>query len=405
MPFYTYEGRDSNGGPVSGTVEARSRAAVIAMMRSRGFIITSVKQRKERGDLGSLLAFRKRVKIKDLTIFSRQFATMVNAGLPLLQSLDILSNQTESEALRATLRKVRTDVEVGLPLSQALSKHPAVFNRLYSDLVRAGETGGALDVILLRLAAYLEKMEALRRKVKGAMAYPTTVLIIALLITVGLITFGIPVFAKLYEGFGAQLPGPTRFLMFLSAVMQRYMLVIIALVVVMIILLKRWRSTESGAMKVDAFLLDLPVFGPLIRKTAIARFTRTFGILLSSGVPVLEAMEVVAQTAGNKVIERATMKARVSIKEGATISAPLERMDVFPPMVTQMIAVGEETGELSDMLVKVADFYEDEVDAAVDGLTAMIEPLLMVFLGVVIGFIVIAMYLPLFNLPQMISGQ
>lgn len=405
MPFYTYEGRDSKGSPISGTVEARSRAAVIAMMRPRGFIVTSVKKKKEGGGLDSLLAFRKRVKIKDLTIFSRQFATMVNAGLALLQSLDILSNQTESESLRATLRKVRTDVEVGLPLSQALSKHPAVFNRLYSDLVRAGETGGALDVILLRLAAYLEKMEGLRRKVKAAMTYPTTVMIIALLITTGLITFGIPVFAKLYEGFGAELPGPTRFLMFLSFVMRRYMLILIALLVVMIILLKRWRSTESGAMRVDAFLLDLPVFGPLLRKTAIARFTRTFGILLSSGVPVLEAMEVVAQTAGNKVIERATMKARTSIKEGSTISAPLERMDVFPPMVTQMIAVGEETGELSDMLIKVADFYDDEVDAAVDGLTAMIEPLLMVFLGVVIGFIVIAMYLPLFNLPQMLSGQ
>lgn len=404
MPLFIYEGRDSKGTPVSGTVEARSRTAVIAMLRPRGYIVTSVKEKKAGGAFSSLLAFRNNVKTKDLTIFSRQFATMVNAGLALLQSLDILANQTESTILRSVLRRVRTDVEVGLPLSQALSKHPNAFNRLFCDLVRAGETGGALDVILIRLANYLEKMEALRRKVKTAMAYPITVMTVAILITTGLIAFGIPIFAKLYAGFGAQLPLPTRIVMIMSDILRRFILVVIAVLVAGFVLLRRWRSTDEGALKFDKFLIGLPLFGPLIVKTSIARFTRTFGILLASGVPVLEAMEVVAQTSGNKMVEMATLQARSSIKEGETIAAPLERMGVFPPMVTQMISVGEETGELSDMLIKIAEFYDEEVDAAVDGLTAMIEPLLMVFLGIVIGFIVIAMYLPLFNLPQLLAG-
>jgi type IV pilus assembly protein PilC len=405
VPLFVYEGRDGKGSPVSGSIEARNQTAVIAMLRPRGFIVTSVKEKREAASLGAMLGLKRGVKTKDLTIFSRQFSTMVNAGLALLQSLDILSNQSESPILRSTLRVVRTDVEVGLPLSQALGKHPNAFTRLYVDLVRAGETGGVLDVILLRLANYLEKMEGLRRKVKTAMAYPITVLSVALLITFGLVTFGVPVFAKLYEGFGAELPLPTRMLLMLSSVMKRFFLVIVALIVFALFLLNKWRATDEGARKFDKFLLDFPVFGALIKKTAIARFTRTFGTLLSSGVPVLEALEVVAQTAGNKVIEDATLRARTSIKEGETIAAPLERIGVFPPMVTQMIAVGEETGELSDMLIKVADFYDDEVDAAVSGLTSMIEPLLITFLGVVIGFIVIAMYMPLFNLPQLIMSK
>ncbi len=405
MPLFVYEGRDGKGNPVSGTIEARSQSAVIAMLRPRGFIVTSVKEKREAAGLGAMLGLKRGVKTRDLTIFSRQFSTMVNAGLALLQSLDILATQSESPVLRSTLRAVRTDVEVGLPLSQALGKHPHVFPRLYVDLVRAGETGGVLDVILLRLANYLEKMESLRRKVKTAMAYPVTVLSVALLITAGLIAFGVPVFARLYEGFGAQLPLPTRMLIALSMIMKRFFIVIIAAIVGGLFLLNKWRATEEGSRKFDKFLLGLPVFGPLILKTAIARFTRTFGTLLSSGVPVLEALEVVAQTAGNRIIEDATLRARSSIKEGETIYAPLERIGVFPPMVTQMIAVGEETGELADMLIKVADFYDDEVDAAVSGLTSMIEPLLISFLGVVIGFIVIAMYMPLFNLPQLLMRQ
>lgn len=405
MALFFYEGRDSKGNPVSGTVEARSQSAVIAMLRPRGFIVTSVKEKRESAGLGAMLGLKRGVKTRDLTIFSRQFSTMVNAGLALLQSLDILSTQSESPILRSALRAVRTDVEVGLPLSQALGKHPHVFSRLYVDLVRAGETGGVLDVILLRLANYLEKMEGLRRKVKAAMAYPITVLSVALLITTGLITFGVPVFARLYEGFGAQLPLPTRILIAVSAFMKRFILVIVAAVVIGLFLLNKWRTTEEGSRKFDRFLLNLPVFGPLILKTAVARFTRTFGTLLASGVQVLEALEVVAVTAGNKVIEDATLRARTSIKEGETISAPLERIGIFPPMVTQMIAVGEETGELSDMLLKVSDFYDDEVDAAVSGLTSMIEPLLISFLGIVIGFIVIAMYMPLFNIPQLLQKQ
>lgn len=405
MPLFVYEGRDAKGNPVSGTIEARSQSAVIAMLRPRGLIVTSVKEKKEAPSLGAMLGLKRGVKSRDLTIFSRQFSTMVNAGLALLQSLDILSTQSESPVLRSALRAVRTDVEVGLPLSQALSKHPHVFSRLYVDLVRAGETGGVLDVILLRLANYLEKMEALRRKVKTAMAYPITVLTVAILITVGLITFGVPIFARLYEGFGATLPLPTRMLLALSSFMKRFVLVIVAALVLGLFLLRKWRATEEGARKFDRFLLRLPVFGTLIQKTAIARFTRTFGTLLASGVPVLEALEVVAQTAGNKVIEEATLRARTSIREGEPIAAPLERIGIFPPMVTHMIAVGEETGELSDMLIKVADFYDDEVDAAVSGLTSLIEPLLITFLGGVIGFIVVAMYMPLFNLPQLIMRR
>jgi type IV pilus assembly protein PilC len=402
MPRYAYEARDASGRNVTGVIEARDERALIANLRPQGFTITSVREEKKAFDISSLFRFRGKVKNKDLTIFSRQFSTMVNAGLPLMQALEILARETDSIPLRRLLDKVRAEVGAGLPLSEALKKHPDTFTRLYTDLVKAGETGGALDVILQRLASYLEKSQTLRRKVKSALTYPIVVAFVAFAVTGAIIIFAVPFFANVYESFGAQLPVPTLILLAISRAITGYFWLVGLILLGVVLLIRQYAKSEKGRLNIDRILLKLPVFGALFRKAAVARFARTFAVLVASGVPILEAMEVVARSSGNRVIETSVLKAREDIREGELISDPLQRSGVFPPMVTQMILVGEETGSLEEMLTKIADFYDEEVDTAVGALTTLIEPLMIVMLGAVVAGIVVALYLPIFRLASVI---
>ena len=338
------------------------------------------------------------VKAKELVIFSRQFATMIDAGLPLVQCLEILGSQQENPAFKKVLIEVKVAVEGGSTFADALSKHPKVFDELYVNLIAAGEVGGILDTILNRLSGFLEKSEKLKGKIKAAMTYPTVVIIIASIIVTGLLVFVVPIFEKLFEGMGKGLPAPTQMVVNMSNAIKNYWYVIVGVIAGVIFGLKYAYTTPKGKRTMDSIFLKLPVVGDLIRKTSVARFTRTLGTMLSSGVPILEGLEIVAKTAGNEIIKEGIMKARVSLSQGKTLADPLIETKIFPGMVTQMISVGESTGALDAMLTKIADFYEDEVDAAVDALTSMIEPMLMAFLGVVVGGLVIALYLPIFQI-------
>jgi type IV pilus assembly protein PilC len=402
MPRYGYEARDASGRTVTGVVEARDERALIATLRPQGYTITAVREEKKAFDISSLFRFRGRVKTKDVTIFSRQFATMVNAGLPLMQALEILARETDSAPLRRLLDKVRADVGAGLPLSEALKQHPGTFSRLYTDLVKAGETGGALDIILQRLASYLEKSQSLKNKVRSALTYPAVVALVAFALTGAIIIFAVPFFANVYESFGAQLPVPTLILLGISRAITGYFWLVALVLAGLVLLIRQYAKSDNGRLNIDRMLLKMPVFGPLFRKAAVARFARTFAVLVASGVPILEALEVVARSAGNRVIETSVMKAREDIREGELISDPLQRSGVFPPMVTQMVLVGEETGSLEEMLTKIADFYDEEVDTAVGTLTTLIEPLMIVVLGAVVAGIVVALYLPIFRLATVI---
>ncbi len=402
MPRYAYQARDASGRTVSGVIDARDERGLIAALRPQGFTVTSVKEEKRALDLSFLLRFGARVKTKDLTVFSRQFATMVNAGLPLMQALEILGRETDSVPLRRLLERVRADVSAGLPLSEAMRKHPETFSRLYTDLVKAGETGGALDIILQRLATYLEKSQTLRRKVKGALTYPAVVAFVAFALTAAIIIFAVPFFARVYESFGAQLPLPTLILLTISRAVTGYFWLVGIGLAALVILVRQYAKTDKGRLNIDRVLLKLPIFGPLFRKAAVARFARTFAVLIASGVPILEALEVVARSSGNRVIENSVMRAREDIREGELISDPLERSGIFPPMVTQMVLVGEETGSLEEMLTKIADFYDEEVDTAVGALTTLVEPIMIVVLGAVVAGIVVALYLPIFRLATVI---
>jgi type IV pilus assembly protein PilC len=402
MPRYAYEARDAAGRTVAGVIEARDERALIANLRPQGYTITSVREEKKAFDISSLFRFRGRVKVKDITVFSRQFSTMVNAGLPLMQALEILARETDSIPLRRLLDKVRADVGAGLPLSEALKKHPETFTRLYTDLVKAGETGGALDIILQRLASYLEKSQSLRRKVRGALTYPAVVAFVAFALTGAIIIFAVPFFANVYESFGAQLPVPTLILLAISRAITGYFWLVALALIGLVLLIRQYAKSDRGRLNLDRILLKLPVFGPLFRKAAVARFARTFAVLVASGVPILEALEVVARSSGNRVIEISVLKARDDIREGELISDPLQRSGVFPPMVTQMVLVGEETGSLEEMLTKIADFYDEEVDTAVSTLTTLIEPIMIVILGAVVAGIVVALYLPIFRLATVI---
>ncbi len=328
---------------------------------------------------------------------------MLNAGLPLLSCLEILAKQTESQALRRVLGEVRTDVEGGLSLADALRRQPKVFDNLYVNMVESGETGGALDVILVRLANYLEKSAALVRKIRGAMIYPIIILSVAILAIAILLIFVIPIFARMFEGVGAELPAMTKLVVGMSNLLKVWALPLLIIFIAVFTITRRWHKTESGAKAIDPILLKLPVFGPLIRKQSIARLSRTLSTLLSSGVPIIDALEITAKSSGNWVIEDAILKARSSIKGGENIADPLTKTSVFPPMVTQMIAIGEASGGLDEMLSKVADFYDAEVDQAVENLTSALEPVIMVVLGGVVGFIVVSMYLPIFQLAGTIT--
>lgn len=404
MDVYSWEGRSRKGTIEHGEISAASEAAVRSALRRQQ--IQAIKIEAKPKDILQGLRFRtrKRVKEKDIVVFTRQFATMIDAGLPLVQCLEILASQQDNVTLKEVLLKVKGDVEAGSTFADALRKHPNTFNELYCNLVTAGETGGILDTILNRLAAYIEKAMNLKKKVKGAMIYPAAVLVIAMVVVVGMLVFVIPVFQKMFADMGGTLPAFTQLVITLSDFMRRYFLLVGGLLVVLFFVFKRFYKTEKGQEIVDDYLLRLPIFGSLIRKVAIAKFTRTLGTMLSSGVPILEGLDIVARTAGNKIIEKAILKTKMSIGEGKTIAEPLGASGVFPPMVVQMISVGESTGALDSMLSKIADFFDDEVDASVAGLTSLLEPLLMVFLGGAIGAIVVAMYLPIFQMASILGG-
>ncbi len=403
MPVYKWEGRTRDGAIKKGTMEAPNEATVTAQLRAQKITPSSVKKSLGAVEI-KIPGLKRKVKTKDLVVFTRQFATMIDAGLPLVQCLDILSSQQENPTFKEILLKVKEDVEAGNTFADSLAKHPRVFDRLYTNLVNAGEVGGILDTILNRLAAYIEKAMNLRKKVKGAMVYPSTVVGVAVIVIAIILVFVIPVFQQMFGSMGKDLPAPTLFVIALSEFTKKYFLFMLVLVFVAGIAFKRSYRTEKGQLFFDKIFLRLPIFGPLIRKVAVAKFTRTLGTLVSSGVPILEGLDVVSRTAGNRVMELAILKTKDSIAEGRTIAEPLKETGVFPPMVVQMIAVGEATGALDQMLSKIADFYDTEVDEAVSALTASIEPLLMVFLGGAIGGMVVAMYLPVFQLAGTVSG-
>ena len=405
MPVYVWKGRTLGGEIQTGELTFDSQDEALAALRKKRIIVTSV--REKRGDIKlKMPQFGAVVSTRDLAIFTRQFATMINAGLPLVQCLDILSKQTEKETFRTIIGQTMRDVEAGTTLAEALAKkeNQKAFDELFVNMVEAGEAGGILDDILQRLATFIEKAEALRRKIQGAMVYPAVVMTVAILATTFMLIFIIPTFAKIFVAFGGDLPLPTKIVMLLSDFLRHYWWVLLGVVIGSVVGIRRYYNTEGGHMQIDKFLLALPVFGDVLRKGAVARFTRTLGTLISSGVPILTGLEITARTAGNRVIQEAIMAARASIREGETISAPLRQSNVFPPMVVQMISVGEETGALDDMLTRIADFYDDEVDTAVDSLTSLIEPMMIIFMGTVVGGMVVAMYLPMFKLINVVAG-
>jgi len=403
MPVFAYQGRTTQGS-TAGEIEAPDRTAAVAELRRKAILVTAIKE-KAGGAAKAAVAsrFGGKVKDKEMAIFTRQFSTMVDAGLPLVQCLTILSEQSDSKTLRAVTSKVASSVEAGSTLADALRRHPKTFDELFVNLVEVGEAGGILDTVLQRLSVYIEKAAALKRKVKSAMIYPATIVGVAFIVVVFMLTFVIPTFAKMFSGMGADLPLPTLIVIRLSDFFQRFWWLVIGGVVGIILGIRAYYRTEGGKSVIDALLLKLPVFGTLIRKVSVARFTRTLGTLVSSGVPILEGLRITARTAGNRVVEKAVLETRASVTAGKTLAEPLKASTVFPPMVVQMISVGEQTGALDAMLNKIADFYDDEVDTAVTALTALLEPLMIVFLGVVIGGLVIAMYLPIFRLVTLIK--
>jgi type IV pilus assembly protein PilC len=394
MPTFTYSARNLTGALLQGEIELPTREEVVGFLRKQKLIPVKVEEKKTSLNftIGS------GVKTKDIVIFTRQFATMINAGLPLVQSLDILAKQTENKAFAKVIGRVQHDVESGNTLADALRQHPRVFTDLYVNMVAAGEVGGILDVILLRLATFLEKNDALARKIKGAMVYPAVILVVAVAAVATLLIVVIPTFQQMFEGAGVALPGPTQFVIWLSAMLQAYWYVIGGVIAAVVILIRQIYKTSAGRLAIDQMLLRAPIFGNLLRKTAVARFTRTLGTLVSSGVAILEGLEITARTAGNRVIHDAVMESRASIAGGETIAEPLKRAGVFPPMVVQMINVGEQTGGLDEMLTKIADFYDDEVDQAVEALLSALEPIMIVFLGGIVGGMIVAMYLPIFDM-------
>jgi len=400
MAVFVYTGRTRSGQTITGEMEAATREAVAAKLRTQQIIATNVRGKPR--DI-TIPGFGGGVDEKEIVIFTRQFATMIDAGLPLVQCLEILASQQENKVFKKALTEIRQSVEGGLTVAAALKQHPKIFTSLYANMVEAGEAGGILDTILNRLAIYMEKAMALKKKVKSAMIYPSTIVTVAMVVVIFLLIFVIPTFKAMFEGFGAALPLPTVIILDLSRLMITYWYLLLGIPVGLVVGLRMWYKTAAGKLAVDTFMLKTPVFGMLIRKVAVAKFTRTLGTLISSGVAILDGLDITARTAGNKVVERAVLQTRASIAEGKTIAEPLKASGVFPPMVVQMIAVGEQTGALDAMLGKIADFYDEEVDTAVGNLTALLEPMLMVFLGVIIGGVVIAMYLPIFKLVTVVG--
>ncbi len=393
MPAFTYTARTQQGELKTATIDAPTREDVVAQLRRQRLSVVKVdeetKAKKPR---------RGSVKMRDVVIFTRQFSTMINAGLPLVQALDILAKQTENKNLSNVTRSVVFDVESGHTVADALAKHPNAFTDLYVNMVAAGEAGGILDTILMRLATFLEKNDALVRKVKGAMIYPGVIMSVAFIAITVLLLFVIPVFETMFASVGMALPLPTRIVLGMSRFLKAYWWAVGAGGFGFVVLLRRYYKTPNGKLMIDRAMLKLPILGDVLRKSAVSRFTRTLGTLISSGVSILDGLEITAKTAGNRVIQDAIMASRSSIASGETIASPLQKSNVFPPMVISMIAVGEQTGGLDEMLSKIADFYDEEVDAAVSGLLSLLEPVMIVFLGVVVGGMVVAMYLPIFDM-------
>jgi type IV pilus assembly protein PilC len=403
MAVYVWEGKNFRGAVQKGEMEAANEAAVKSTLRGQKIQVTKVKA-KPKDLLENVSFLQPKVGGKTLSVFTRQFATMIDAGLPLIQALDILGSQEPNPTLKKAIGRIRGDVESGSTLSNALKKHPKIFSDLYVSLVAAGEMGGMLDTILARLATYIEKNEKLKSKVKGALVYPSVVLTISIIVIAILLIFVIPVFQEMFEGLGGELPYLTQLVVDISHFLRYNIIYILAVIALAYFAFIRFRATEKGRFAVDKTLLGLPVFGSLLKKSAVASFTRTLGTMTSSGVPILDGLGIVAGTSGNKVVEQAILDTRTAISEGKTIAEPLSKSGIFPPMVTQMISVGESTGALDTMLEKIADFYEDEVDAAVDALTSLIEPFMMVFLGGTIGVMLAAMYLPIFKMAGAVGG-
>jgi type IV pilus assembly protein PilC len=401
---YAYKVRDKAGKMTSGTLEADSQTLVVSRLKQMGLSpITIEEQKSNLGKKELHMPWGTRVKSKDLAVFSRQFATMINSGLSLLRALNILAEQTENSKLAETVGIVRADIEAGASLSASLAKHPKVFKRLYVAMIRAGEIGGVLDSVLMRLAENLEKEVALKQKIKSAMTYPTVVFTMVLLILSGMLIFVVPTFKTLYKDLGGQLPMPTRVLIGTSDLAKKFWYIVMAMGIGGVIGIRRWVRTDNGRAVWDAMKLKMPVFGALVHKTALSRFSRTLSVLMKSGVPILQSLEIVGETVNNNVLSKAVSDVASSVKEGESIARPLERHAVFPPMVVQMIAVGEETGAVDTMLGKISDFYDQEVEAMVEALTSLIEPLLIAVMGVAVGGMVVALYMPMFNIINLIK--
>lgn len=401
MPLYEWEGKTLKGEPRKGTLKTDSEATLRASLRKDGIILTKAKEKKSATK--EKYNPKKKIKPMNIVIFTRQLSTMITSGLPLVQSLDILANQMEDKDLKGIVREIKEKIETGSRFADALRDYPQCFDALYVNLVVAGEEGGMLDTVLQRLAVYMEKTEKLKKKVKSAMIYPISIIVVAIGVVMVLLIFVIPVFETMFKDMGASLPAPTQIVVNLSRFVKSKIIYMIIAVGVIVFSFKKFYSTEKGKRKVDSIILKLPIFGVLAIKASVARVTRTLATLLSSGVAILESLVIVAKVAGNKIVEEALITARARISEGRSMSEPLEESKVFPPMVVQMIEVGESTGALDNMLNKIADFYEEDVDNLVSNLTAMMEPMIMMFLGVVLGGLIIAMYLPIFKLGQAIG--
>lgn len=402
MPVFLWKGTDRNGKRTKGEIESDNIVIAKELLLRQGMTIRQLKKKPK--DLLEYLPFLQgRVKDRDLVVFVRQFATMIDAGVPIIQCLEVLREQSENKTFKVVLKQVAKNVEAGATLKDSLQKHPKVFDNLFCNLVAAGEAGGILDIILNRLANYIEKAAKLKKRVRGAMTYPAVVVSVAVAVVTVILLYVIPVFAGLFRDAGAPLPPMTVAVITLSDFVKHYFHWIVLSVILLVLLVRQIRRTKKGRLLSDRLLLRLPVFGILLRKVAVARFSRTLGTMLASGIPILDALDIVASTSGNTVIEQALQSARLSISQGNSISEPLFETKVFPPMVIHMIAVGENSGALDSMLEKVADFYDEEVDVAVESLTSLLEPMLIVFLGVTIGGLLIAMYLPIFQLADVVS--
>jgi len=400
---FTWEGKTRQGSVQKGELAANSKEEVFALLRKQNIlpINVSAKPKEMKLKFGA-----PKVTDKDIVILTRQLATMIDAGLPLVQCLDILGSQTENESLAKVVTQVRSDVESGSTFADALKKHPKIFDNLYVNMVAAGEAGGILDTILQRLAVYMEKFARIKRQIKSAMIYPSVILFVAVSVVALLMVIVVPMLGAMFAESGQLLPLPTRIVIAISNFLKGWGgLILLVSVIGSFVLFFQWRKTEKGLRITDAIALKVPVMGDLIRKVSVAKFTRTLGTLLTSGVPILEALLIVARTAGNKVVEESIVSTRQSVSEGKTLAEPLSKFAVFPPMVNQMIAVGEATGALDNMLTKIADFYDEEVDGAVATLTSMLEPMLMIFLGTTVGFVIVAMYMPIFQMGAIAGGK